>query len=189
MAFSKRERNILILAALVAAIFLVSSVLPSISGIYRARAEALEDLELQIERERRLADETVQWRDRRIEAESMEAELQTLIFSGNTGPVIEADIQRTLTQYARESNISVTSTRLAERLQTEGWLLISQEMEFRTGDAGNTIRFLERLDASAPRLWLTDFSLDRTRNSYNGSVTVVGFARSEGLPGSVTASR
>lgn len=181
MALSKRERNILIMAAVVGLMFLASSVLPAVRNVYRERAAAIENQELAIERERRLVEETVRWRDRRIESETMQAELETLIFSGNTIPVIEANIQRELTLYARDSGISVTSTRLAERLETEGWFLISQEMDFRTTDAANTINFLDKLDQSAPRLWLTGFSLDRTRNIYNGSITVVGFARSDGL--------
>ncbi|MEX2131351.1 MAG: hypothetical protein WD772_07675 [Pseudohongiellaceae bacterium] len=189
MAVSKRERNIFIMAGVVGFIFLLSSALPAIGNLYQQRGEAIEDLELQIERERRLTEEAVRWRDRRIEAENIQGELESLIFSGNTVPVIEADIQRALSLHARDSNITVISTRLAERLETEGWLLISQEMDFRTVDAGNTITFLEKLADSSPRLWLTDFSLDRTRNNYTGSVTVVGFARSEGLQVSGSANR
>ena len=189
MSISKRERNILIMAAVVAVMFVFSSVLPMLRDIYRERNEAIENLELEIDREHRLVEETVRWRDRRIEVEDMQGELETLIFNGNTVPVIEANIQRALTQYARDSGINVTSTRLAERLETEGWLLISQEMDFRTADAANTINFLEKLDQSAPRLWLTGFSLDRTRNTYNGSITVVGFARREGPQISAATTR
>lgn len=189
MAVSKRERNIFIIAGLVGVVFLLSNALPAIGGLYQQRGEAIEDLELEIERERRLTEETVRWRDRRIEAENLQSELESLIFSGNTVPFIEANIQQALGLHARDSNISIISTRLAERLETEGWLLISQEMDFRTADAGNTIMFLEKLDTSSPRLWLTDFSLDRTRNNYTGSVTVVGFVRSEGLQATGSANR
>lgn len=189
MTLSTRERNVLIVAALVAVVFMVSTLLPQLRQFHQQRNEALLDLEMQIERERRLVQESVQWRDRRIEAENMESQLESLLFSGNTVPVIEADIQRAMTQHARDSGISVTSTRLAERRQSAGWLLISQEMEFRTQDAANTVRFLERLDASAPRLWVTDFSIDRSRSNYSGSVTVVGFARSDGMQLSGNAGR
>ena len=54
-------------------------------------------------------------------------------------------------------------------------------MSFRTTEAGNTIGFLERLEESTPRLFVTDFAINRTRNLYNGTITVVGFALSEGL--------
>lgn len=181
MQISKRERNILMLAGIVAVAFAFTSLLPALQGFHQQRNEAIEDIRLQIERERRLFDESITWSSRRAEVESLETELQNQLFSGETIPIIEANIQRALTQYARDSRISVTSTRLAEQLEGDGWILISQEMAFRTGDAANTISFLQSLENSTPRLWVADFSIDRTRNQFSGSITVVGFARSEGL--------
>jgi hypothetical protein len=94
-----------------------------------------------------------------------------------------------LSQHARDSGITVASTRLADRLETAGWLMISQEMSFRTSEDGNTIEFLEKLENSTPKLRVTDFNLSRSRNQYSGSITVVGFARSEGLATAVANSR
>ena len=181
MQISKRERNIIILAGIVAVAFAVTSILPAAQGVYQRRGEAIEDVNLQIERERRLFDESITWRSRRAEVESIEAELSNQVFAGETIPIIEANIQRALTQYARDARISVTSTRLAERLDTDGWIMVRQEMAYRTTDAANTINFLQSLETSSPRLWVSDFSIDRTRNQFSGSITVVGFARSEGL--------
>jgi len=171
----------LILAGVVAAAFAINSLMPALQNFHQQRNETIEDITLQIERERRLFDDSITWRSRRAEVESIEAELQNQLFSGETIPIIEANIQRALTQYARDSLISVTSTRLAEQREGDGWILISQEMAFRTTDAANTISFLQSLENSTPRLWVSDFSIDRTRNQFSGSITVVGFARSEGL--------
>jgi hypothetical protein len=181
MQLSKRERNILLLAGIVAVAFAVTSALPALQGFHQQRDDRIAEINLQIERESRLFDDSITWRSRRAEVETIEADLQNQVFAGGTIPIIEANIQRALTQYARDSRISVTSTRLAEQLQGDGWLLISQEMAFRTTDAANTINFLESLESSTPRLWVSDFSIDRTRNQFSGSITVVGFARSEGL--------
>ncbi len=181
MQLSKRERNIFILAGIVAIAFAITSLLPALQGFHQQRSDRIDDINLQIERERRLFDESISWRSRRAEVETIEAGLQNQMFSGETFPVIEANIQRALAQYARDSRISVTSTRLAEQLQSQDWILISQEMAFRTADAANTIDFLESLENSSPRLWVSDFSIDRARNQFSGSITVVGFARSEGL--------
>lgn len=181
MQISTRERNILILAGLVAVVFVATRMFPAIRGIYDERNANIENVQLEIAREIRLIEDTIRWRERREAVDIRRAELETQIFSGNTIPLIEAAIQRDLTLYARESNMDVVSTRLAERLQTEGWLLISQEMSFRTDNAANTLSFLTALDESMPRLYVRDFSLSRTRNQYSGSITVVGFARSEGL--------
>lgn len=181
MQISKREKNILILAGIVAAAFAVTRLFPALQGYYQQRNLAIDDIRLQIEREQRLFDESITWRNRRVEVESAGAELEGQVFSGETLPIIEANIQRALTQRARDAQVSVTSTRLAERQDTDDWVMVRQEMAFRTTDAANTIRFLQSLDDSSPRLWVADFSLDRARNQYSGSITVVGFARSEGL--------
>jgi len=186
---STRERNILILAGAVAVVFVVTTIFPAIRAEYQARQETIEDVLLDIEREQRLISNTLTWRERRVEVEQRAQDLAQQIFSGDTIPLVEADIQGDLSQYARNSGINVSSTRLAERLETDGWLMISQEMSFRTSDAGNTIGFLENLENSSPRLFVTDFAINRTRNQYSGSITVVGFARSEGLITNAVARR
>ncbi len=181
MQISSRERNILVLAGLVAAVFAATSIFPAIRDVYRDREEALEGLQLDIEREQRLISNTADWRERRVSVELAMAELQAQTFDGETIPIIEANIQRELSQHARDSGITVSSTRLAETLETDGWLLISQEMSYRTNDAANTVTFLQKLEQAQPRLRVTDFNVNRSRNQYSGSITVVGFARSEGL--------
>jgi len=178
MAISTREKNILLLAGLVAAVFFVSSISPAISAKYSNRAESIDRVSLDIEREQRLIAETDRWRERRQAAQEAQARLEKQVFTGGTIPVIEANIQRKLSADARDSGIAVNSTRLAERLETEGWLLISQEMSFSTKNAANTVTFLQKLQVSEPRLRVTDFSINRSRNQYSGSITVVGFARS-----------
>lgn len=179
LALSTRERNVLIIAGLVALAFISTSIFPAVKRLYQERQASIESVQLDIEREQRLIANTASWRERRVEVEVKRAELEAQIFSGNTIPIVEANIQRALSQYARETNITVSSTRLAERLQADDWLLISQEMSFRTDNAANTVEFLQRLETSMPRLRVTDFSLTRSRNQYSGSITVVGFARGE----------
>ena len=159
MQFSKREKNLAYGALIVALAFAGTTVLPAVQSIYSDRERNIETVLLDIEREQRLLENSSTWRERRIEAE----------------------LQSFLSRYARESSIIVGSTRLAERLETNEWLMISQEMSFRTDSANNTIGFLERLDDSVPRLYVKDFSINRTRSQYTGEITVVGFARAEGL--------
>lgn len=181
MQISTRERNILIMAGLIGLLFVATRVFPAIQNFYQARQDAIESVQLDIEREQRLIENTALWRERRVAVEAMIASLETQIFDGATIPIVESNIQTALSRHARDSGITVNSTRLAEQLLTEGWLLIRQEMSFNTTDAANTVSFLQKLENSMPRLRVTDFSLNRSRNRYSGSITVVGFARSEGL--------
>jgi len=189
MQISKRERNILLLAAAVAVVFVVTSGWPAVSSVYAQRQSNIESVELDIAREKRLIENTTDWLERRVEVESQIAELNNQIFTGETIPIVEANIQRALSLHARDSGITVSSTRLADRLVADDWILVRQEMSFRTDAQANTVRFLERLENSAPRLRVTAFNVNRSRNQYSGSITVVGFARSEGLIEEVASSR
>lgn len=177
------------MAGLVALAFVSTSVFPTVKRIYQERQASIESVELDIEREERLIANTASWRERRVEVEAKRAEIEAQAFTGTTIPIIEANIQRAMTQYARDTNITVNSTRLAERLEANGWLLISQEMSFNTDNAANTVEFLRKLETSMPRLRVTDFNLTRSRNLYNGSITVVGFARRENQVATTTNSR
>ena len=151
MAVSAREQRVLILAGLVGMVFVATQIFPAVQGLYERR-------------------------NRRIEAEVQQAQVENQIFIGATVPLVEANLQRDLSKHARDSGLSVSSTRLADSLEADDWLMVSQEMSFRTDDAGNTITFLRLLENSEPRLRVRDFSLSRSRNQYNGSITVVGFA-------------
>ena len=181
MQVSTRERNILTLAGIVAVIFIGTAMFPVIRAAYQERQEAIEDLLLDINREQRLIENTQSWLERRVEVERRAQELEQQIFSGDTIPLVEADISGDLSRYTRDSGITVGSTRLAERLETDGWLMISQEISFRTTEVNNTLGFLNSLENSSPRLFVTDFTINRARNQFSGTITVVGFARSEGL--------
>ncbi|MEX0965067.1 MAG: hypothetical protein WDZ52_13610 [Pseudohongiellaceae bacterium] len=189
MQISKREKNIIMLAAAVAVIFVISSGWPAIKSVYAERQSNIESVEIDIAREQRLIENTASWRERRVEVESQLAELHNQLFTGSTIPIVEANIQRALSGHAGESGIAISSTRLADRLITDDWLLISQEMSFRTSDQVNTVRFLDRLENSTPRLRVTAFNVSRSRNQYSGSITVVGFARSEGLVTQIVSNR
>ena len=189
MTISKREKNIFMLAGLVALVFVSTSGWPAVKSLYEQRQSNIESVEIDIAREQRLIENSASWRERRLEVESQIAELHNQIFTGATIPIVEANIQRALSTHARDSGIIVSSTRLADRLITDDWLLISQEMSYRTSDQASTVRFLERLENSVPRLRVTAFNVSRSRNQYSGSITVVGFARSEGLISEVASNR
>lgn len=183
MAISAREQRLLIFAGLVGATFVVTQAVPAARGLYERRNAEIEDVLLAVEREARLIEDSLVWRDRRIEAEVQQSQVESQIFNGETIPLVEAKLQRDLSKLARDSGLSVSSTRLADSLQVGGWLMVSQEMSFRTDDAGNTITFLRLLENSQPRLRVRDFSLSRSRNQYSGSITVVGFAEKISLGG------
>ncbi|MCY4357426.1 MAG: hypothetical protein OXD01_07880 [Gammaproteobacteria bacterium] len=187
MAFSRRESIMLVLAVLVLAVFVVNQLVPAAQRLYASREQAVEDVLLAITREEKLIEDALLWYNRRLDAQIRQADMESLTFIGDTVPVIEASIQRDLTRHARETGLTVNSTGLAEQLESDEWLLISQEMSFLTTDPANIIVFLERLEHSVPRLRVKDFSLDRSRNQFGGDITVVGFARATNISRTIGA--
>ena len=101
MQVSTRERNILTLAGIVAVIFIGTAVLPMIRAAYEERQGTIEDLLLDINREQRLIENSQSWLERRIEVERRAQELEQQIFSGDTIPLVEADISGDLSRYTR----------------------------------------------------------------------------------------
>ncbi|MEX0619016.1 MAG: GspMb/PilO family protein [Pseudohongiellaceae bacterium] len=181
MQLDRREKTILALAGITALALLVARGLPVVGDWYDERAASVENVQLEIERERRLIDETVAWRDRRIEVEERETEMTARIFQGPTIPIIGANIEGTVRRLAQQSGLTISSTRLLEPEMNDDWLMVTLEMSFRTADSTNPVSFLRELEVSAPRLYVSEFSLNRNRNQFSGSVTVAGFARTAGI--------
>lgn len=177
-SLSTRERLILLLAAVVAFVFVFTRGVPIVTHVYAERTASVESVQLDIERELRLQRSAELWSSRRAETERALANAEAGLFSGSTNAIVEASIQQILSQHAASAGIEVNSTRLAETLEQGEWTLVSQEMSFRTSDAAATVDFLSLIEQSIPRLEVTEFSLDRSRNQFSGAITVVGFARS-----------
>ena len=177
-SLSTRERLVLLLAAVVAFVFVFTRGVPIVTRVYAERTASVESVQLDIERELRLQRSAELWSSRRAETERALANAEAGLFSGSTNAIVEASIQQILSQHAASAGIEVNSTRLAETLEQGEWTLVSQEMSFRTSDAAATVDFLSLIEQSIPRLEVTEFSLDRSRNQFSGAITVVGFARS-----------
>ncbi len=184
---TKREKNILLLAVAVGVVFAISQGLPTVRGLYAERTAVIEQVRTDIERERRLIEEEQSWQERSAAIETQLQELGTQVFQGASVPLISANIQRIVRDHATQTAISVTSTRLAESMTTDGWLLVEQELSVQTDNQTNLMHFLQRLEESRPRLRVTTFSVRRNRNQYAGTITVMGFSRTQEAPAPVTA--
>lgn len=174
-----REKRILLVAAAIALLMLFSRGLPAVTGLYQERAGEIERLRDEIAREERLIEESDQWRERRRRIEQRREELAGQVFRQTAPPVVSAEIQRLVRQYANQSDVSINGARLAESMRGEGWLLVEQTLSFSMDEQSNTLDFLARLQQSSPWLGVSSLSLRRTRDQYAGDITVVGFARSE----------
>lgn len=182
---TSREKIILRLALVLALVIGLSYAVPVIREQYNERAQSIERLRLDIAREQRLQDDAELWQQRREDIDQQLQSLDAQLFTGNgdapgalpTVPVLAANIQRRVRQIAQESGVTITSSSLAESLETDGWLLVEQTLSFNLDNQSDTMDFLARLDASEPWLAVSYFSMRRNRNMYSGDITVVGFSR------------
>ena len=81
MGITKREKNIISLAGIVAFVFLITNIFPAVLAQYQDRQASIEDVLLDIDRERRLIENTVTWRGRRVEVEQRARESYSSLLS------------------------------------------------------------------------------------------------------------
>ncbi len=174
---TKREKNILALAAVVGLIFIVTQGLPGVRNIYSDRADEISQLQTDVQREQRLIDDAALWSERRELIEQRGADLGERLFQESSIPLISANIQRLVRDYANDAGVNITSTKLAESMSADGWLLVEQELSVVTDDQSKIMALLTSIENSDPLLGVSTFSVRRNRNQYAGTITVVGFSR------------
>jgi len=176
---TKREKNILALALVVGAVFALTQALPAARAWHAQGAARVDQLQTEIAREQRLQETAADWAERRAGVEAREEALDAMLFEESSVALISASIQRLVRDLAGETGISITSTKLAESMETDGWLLVEQELSLLTDNQENMLRLVRSLEAATPWLGVSSFSVRRNRNQYAGILTVVGFSRTD----------
>jgi Type II secretion system (T2SS), protein M subtype b len=176
---TKREKNILALALLTGVVFAFTQVLPAARAWQADGAARVEQLQSEIAREQRLQESAADWAERRAGVEARGLDLEARLFQETSIPLISASIQRLVRDLASQNGISITSTKLAEAMETDGWLLVEQELSLLTDNQQNLLQLLRSLDTATPWLGVSSFSIRRNRNQYAGTLTVVGFSQTE----------
>ncbi|MGJ8688743.1 MAG: GspMb/PilO family protein [Gammaproteobacteria bacterium] len=180
---TKREKNIVMLAGLVGIVFVLTQGLPSLKNMYGSRSEAISQLQTDIQREQSLIEDAQLWSERRVEAELRGSDLGERLFQETSIPLISANIQRLVREYANEAEVNITSTKLAESMAADGWLLVEQELSILTDSQTKIMALLNSIETSDPLLGVSTFSIRRNRNQYTGTITVVGFSRTNNTSG------
>lgn len=174
---TSREKNILRLALVFVVLMILTNGVPALRDLYVERSATLQQLRDEIAREQRLIEDEDLWNQRRENIQSQIEDLQAQVFQTGTVPMLTANIQRLVRQYANESGVTIISTRLAESEESDGWLKVKQSMSFALDNQSNTLGFLNSFETSRPYLGVTSFSMRHSRNQYTGDITVVGFSR------------
>ena len=150
-------------------------VLSNVFWVGRKFAE-IEFLEQRIQRLRYLVEEAPFIKDEEALKREEIAALQNWVFTGQDPNLIGSSVQRQLNQAVNEADLVVRQYSTPRFAETEGWLMVIQEMDF-VIEQENIIEFLMLLENSAPKLHITEFNINRNRRQYTGSITVTGFSK------------
>ena len=172
----RSERQLLLLAGVLFALVFVVRLVPLAWDYYRQGRNDIAVLEDRIERYRQLILDTDLWMEREALKQAEIADLQGWVFEGSNPNLIGSAVQRSLRQAMDQAGLSVRETNVARYSRVGPWLLVTQEMNF-TLDQQQILPFLNALEAARPRLYVTSFTVTRTRRQYSGTVSVTGFGK------------
>ena len=170
------EKKLIGLAAAVFVILVVVQGIPYLRNSYQDGKDEIAFLEQRIDRLRKLVEEAPFIKDEEAAVREQMAALENWVFTGQDPNLIGSSVQRSLRQAVEEAGVSPRSYSTPRYSQVEGWLVVSQEMDF-VIEQENILEFLELLDNSRPKLHVTEFSINRNRRQYLGSITVTGFSK------------
>jgi hypothetical protein len=174
----RSEKNLLILAGVLFALVLVVRILPMLFDYYRQGREDIALQQERVERLRTLIVETSQWQEREQLKQAEVTDLESWVFPGTDPNLVSSSVQRALRQLAAGSGAELREIGVARYSYVGEWLMVEQDMNFALAQEA-ILPFLRALDASRPHLNVSAFSINRTRRQYTGSLTVVGFSRTD----------
>lgn len=172
----KNERKLLILAGILFAAVLVVRIVPVVGAYYDSQREEIVQLEDRIDRYRDMIANTGRWIEQERTLREQVAQYEDWVFSSASPSLVGTVVQRELRSIASEAGLQVRETPPPSSTSLDGWVVWQQEMSFII-DQDRILTFLDLLEQSRPRLFVTEFQVTRSRRTYTGSLTVTGFSR------------
>jgi hypothetical protein len=172
----RRERQLVLFAALMFALLLILRVVPALVGYYQQGRDDIALLEERIARYQALAATTSEWQEKQQLKTLEVSELQSWVFNGSDANLIGNSVQRALRTAVESSGLGVREMSVARYNYVGKWLMVTQEMSF-TLDQDNILPFLTALQDLRPRLFVQTFTVSRNRRQFTGTIAVTGFGR------------
>lgn len=174
----RSERQLVIIAGVLFALVLVVRVLPLLYGYYRQSREDIALLEERADRLRTLIVETSEWQEREQLKRAEITDLESWVFPGTDPNLISSSLQRSVRQLMADHGLELRELGVARYNRVGKWLQVEQDIDFSL-DQQEILPFLQTLQSARPRLHIAKFSISRNRRQFTGSLTVVGFGRTE----------
>lgn len=170
------EKKLVGLAVLLFVAVVLVRGIPYLKETYNEGLEEIAFMEQRIQRLRMLVEEAPFIEEEELLKREEVAALQSWVFTGQDTILVGNSVQRQLRQAVEESGVNPRSYSTPRFSETDGWLLVTQEMDF-VIEQEEILPFLELLENSRPKLHVTEFNINRNRRQYSGSITVTGFSK------------
>ena len=171
-----KDKKLIGLAAVLFLLVTIVRGIPLLNNSYTEGLAEIEFMEQRIDRLRLLVEEAPFIKNDEAEKREEVAALENWVFTGQDPNLIGNSVQSQLRQAVEEAQVIPRSYNTPRIAETDGWLLVTQEMDF-VIEQENILQFLDLLENSMPRLHVTEFSINRNRRQYTGSITVTGFSK------------
>lgn len=171
-----KEKKLIALASAMFFLVLVVRGIPYMRDTYREGLDEIEFMEQRIERLHMLMEESAIIKDEEAAKREEMATLESWVFSGQDPNLVGNSVQLQLRQVVGEAGVLARSYDRPRFAETSGWMLVTQEMDF-VIDQANILKFLDLLENTRPKLHVTEFTINRNRRQFLGSITVTGFSK------------
>jgi hypothetical protein len=171
----RTNRKLLILAAGILAVTLVFRVIPAYFSAYSALKADRESLRQELEYYRDLVADESKLSARAAEIAGIVDGIEDSVFQVPSS-LLGSEVQAIIRNLGGRTGVEVREMRVAEIESFEDWLKVSQELSF-TFDQGRIVPFLNALRAHRPRLYISGFTVTRSRQQFIGSATIQAFSR------------
>jgi hypothetical protein len=167
--------KLLILAAGFLAVTLVFRIVPGYFSTWSTLKADRESLRQELEYYRDLIDDETKLEARAAEIAGIVAGIEDTVFQVPSS-LLGSEVQAIIRNIGGRSGVEVREMRVAEVESIEDWLRVSQELSF-TIDQRGILPFLNALRAHRPRLYISHFTVTRSRQQFVGSATIQAFSR------------
>lgn len=169
------NKKLVYLAGALFAVVLVFRIVPWYVSAYTGLHTTRENLRQQVDFHRSLSAQEQELKDRAEEIAGLVTDIEHSVFSVPAN-LLGSEVQAIVRNISSRSGVEIREMRVAKIESFEDWLKVSQQMNFTTTQS-RILPFLNALKAHEPRLYVREFSVQRSRSQFQGSLTIEAFSR------------
>src|SRR5688572_8666782 len=121
-------------------LLLAVRIIPMLYGYYQQGQEDIALLQERRDRYEQLIIDVDRWKENEVLKKAEIVDLESWVFPGSNPNLVGSNVQRSLRQAVEQANVAIREMSVAEYTYIDGWLMVSQEMDFSI-DQANILPF------------------------------------------------